>query len=239
MLKKFKNFNEELKFVNFKDLDNWSVKDILDKRKTYTSKKSLNLSLSDKIENILNKYSLHFFVEKGNYLNKQKLLISDEKDFKEYRVDISKKLSFKDWLIYEYGDNIENFDDYETDKYFNEYDNYLLSEEDEYVQYSVFINSKDIKKAALVDSLNYLKILYDSFNNNIFKYTLDYHTLDNETESFIKFVNLKNIKINNNNLSDVPIINIRLRKDSKVFHNLEKIIGKDKMLKLLNELLNV
>jgi hypothetical protein len=95
---------------------------------------------------------------------------------------------------------------------------------EEYTEFSVFLplNSKNVELCALCDASNYLKIINEC-TPEMFTGVEDNILADN-TKGFKCFINSKGIKITNDNIEDVPMINERLRKDSKVFSDLNREI---------------
>jgi len=109
------------------------------------------------------------------------------------------------------------------------YNNYIPSSSDyECVEFSVFlpINCKNIELCALCDASNYLKIINECTPE---MYTVvEEDILSDNTKGFKCFINAKDVKITNDNIEDVLMINYRLRKDSKVFYKLNTDIFNDK-----------
>jgi hypothetical protein len=217
-MKHIKTYEDKLRFKNFKDMENWNPKE--EDTIKYTGKKTLDLSVGQRVIDFFEANDLFISVGTGEWIKKQDLLLPDEKDFKEYRVNIGTKQSFQDWIEWEYGDKPEDKTDEELEK---EYDNVEIDYEDSKPEWSVFLpvsikGEFEIKKAAMADSSIYLKIITDAFPD-ISRNYIDSRrgALYDDPKGFKKFINNKNVKITNQNIEMVTTIDTRLWKDSKVF----------------------
>ncbi len=225
-----------MKVKNFSDLNGWNIED----KKIYNGNKTLDLQLGYKVIDLLEKYNLGIIsVEPGKWLNDNRLLLPDEKNFQEYRVHISKKLEWDDFLDNE-GYDYDEMSEEEQEKIKEEYKK-LEFMSDPLIEFSVFLPNgiTDKQAAALSDASIYLKNLSDSNLINIIECKADYNVFFDNTNEFKKFINLKTIKITNDNLEDIKTINHRLYKDSKAFYLFIENIGEYKSKKLFNEWLNL
>jgi len=222
-----KRFNEEIKTVPFSKIDKWSVNNIL-QPKIKIGNKELDLKLGSKVLELFNNYGFDINVNVFDWMKKQHLLLSDETNFIENRVEVGKKQSWEDFLDdngYEYDDLPEN----EQKKIDEEFENRGFVNDEAEIEFSVFLpeNLENIEYAALADASVYLKILSDSELNGVLNGNTDYRILSDEPFGFKKFLNFKKIKITNNNIEEVPSIEHRLYKDSKVFEIFKRELGGD------------
>lgn len=242
---KVKKFNEKIQTVNSADMENWSGK----KEIVYTGNKKIDYELGSKVIDLLAEYGLGIIsIGPGDWLKKYKLLLPDETDFKEYRVEIGKK-NWDDFIEnYNYENNIE-YDDLseeEQQKVLDIYNELPYKENTHYgketIEFSVFLpnNVTDINSASMSDASTYLKLLNDS-GFELFKDFNEYDIFFHESEPTIKFINGKKIKINNNNLEIINTISYRLYKDGKVFDAFKEFLNDSESTakELINDWLNL
>jgi len=214
---KVNKFNEEINTVNFSDLENWDIK----KDRVYTGTKNLNLDIGQKVFNLLEEYGLLAEVGPGNFLTRQNSVLASEKQFREYRVHLSKIKPFNEYLDDEGIDDFDKLSKKEKIRIQKEYESRKIYG-DTNLEFSVFlpsdIKSYDITNSALYDASNYLLVLSDCIPE-LFKGIEDNVLIDN-TKGFKCFLNKKDLKITNDNIEDVPAINYRIYKDSKFFGEL-------------------
>ena len=93
---KIKKFNETMTTKKFSEMgDTWLVQN----KKVYTGTKQLDLQLGSKVIDLLEEYGLGIMsVGSGKWINDQHLLLPDETNFQEYRVNIGKRIEWKDFL---------------------------------------------------------------------------------------------------------------------------------------------
>ena len=234
---------EDMKTVKFSDMENWSVDNI--NKKAYSGNKEFNYELGNKVISLLDEYGLGIIgVGPGKWLEKSKLLLPDEINFKEYRVNIGKRQDWNDFIDeYENDHNIvyDELDENEQEK-INEIYNNLPYEElgNDYIEFSVFLSSNvtNIEAAAMSDASTYLKLLvdsgfdlYDSFN--------DYNVFFDNPISTKKFINGKKIVINNSNLEELVTVSNRLYKDGKVFYLFKEYLGESTAKRFFNDWLKL
>ena len=221
-MKHIKTYEEQKKnfisTVNYSDLNSWSVDDLKTPNKPIlTGTKNLDINLGQRVIDFFEDNNLFIKVGSGDWCKKQELLLPDEENFKEYRVNVGTKRNFDDWFEYEYGSDADDRTDEELQK---EYENVEVDYEDSKPAWSVFlpVNVTNIEAAAMSDSSIYLKIITDAFPD-ISRQYIDSRrgALYDEPKGFKKFINDKNVKITNQNIELVNTINYRLYKDSKVF----------------------
>jgi hypothetical protein len=230
---KINKFNEDIETKKFSDLENWSVADNKNK-KIYSGNKEFNYELGNKVIELLNEYGLGIIaVGPGKWLEKNKLILSDETNLKEYRVNIGKKQDWDDF-IEEYNDEndieYDDLDEEQQEKVQEIYNNLPYKGQgygdDDYIEFSVFLpnNVKDVESAAMSDASTYLKLLVDSgfelYGGGLDEYDVFYH----EPIPTKNFINGKKITINNNNLEDIVSISYRLYKDGKVFDSFREFL---------------
>lgn len=237
---KIQKFNEKImKTKKFSDMYNWSGKE----KVIYAGTKKLNLKLGYKVIELLNSYGLGInSVEPGEWIKSRSYLLPDEVDLREYRVDIGKRQEWDDFIEeYDY-DNEVKYDDTseeEQEKIKEEYNNLPYDIHRDNIEFSVFLPSDvvETEAAAMADASIYLKILSKC---NLAGGNYEYHVFENEPESFVKFLDLKKIRITNSNLITVPKISYRIYSDNKAIAMFEELLGsgheKDKFF---NEWLNL
>jgi len=243
-MKNLKTF-EESKFSTVKSSeigDSWSVDAIhnREKEKSLTGKKDLDLKLGAKVIELLSEYGLFPSVGSGKWLHHWKLVLDSEKNFKEYRVELGEKKSFKDWLDYEEID-YNNMDDDEQYRIEVQYDNLEPEKDHRGLEFSVFlpVGTKNLEESAMSDASKYLYTLSNSLPE-VYKDKLEYSgTLSGNPVGFKKFLSDKELKITNQNIEDVPMIETRLYKDNKFFYHLEDTIGKHEMSELIERWLKL
>ena len=230
---KINKFNEKTTFniVNSADMENWSS----EKPMVYSGKKNINYNVGNKVIELLTKYGLGITgVGPGEWLKKSNLLLADEINIKEYRVNIGKKQDWDDFI-----EDYENENDVEYDKLSEEeqekiddiyanlpYDDVPRHGREE-IEFSVFLpnNVKNINSAAMSDASTYLKLLIDSGFELYSRDLDDSAVFHHEPISTKNFINGKKITINNNNLEDIVPISYRLYKDGKVFDAFREFLG--------------
>lgn len=233
---KINKFNEDIETRKFSEMEDWSVNKKINP--IYNSTKSINYELGDKVIELLTEHGLGITnVSPGEWLKKQNLLLADEINIKEYRVNIGKKQDWDDFI-----EDYENDNDIEYDKLSEEeqekiddiysnlpYDGGSTHGRDD-IEFSVFLpnNVKNINSAAMSDASMYLKLLIDSgfelYSSDFDEYDVFYH----EPIPTKNFINGKKITINNNNLEDLVSISYRIYKDGKVFDAFKEFLGDDK-----------
>lgn len=212
-MKHIKKIDEDnkLKIVNFSDMDGtWDPKQFKDKEKL-TGTKDIDLALGQKVKDFLEQNKLFPTVGPGDYCKKHGILLPDEKNLKEYRVDLGTKQSFEDWMEWEGHEEA-------TPELEDEYENIELDYQGD-LTWSVFlpVGTSQYELAALSESFKYLKMLRNSYAG-VIKSNLDYHdALREDNKGFKLFLNANNVVITNDNVETVEEINYRLYKDSKVF----------------------
>lgn len=225
---------EKFSTVKSSDIENWDPQQILNKEKNikqYTGTKDLNLKLGLEVQNLFDEYGLHVDVGPGDWLKRQGIVLKSEEKFKEYRVHLSKILPWEDFLESE-GISEEEFDELsekEKEKLQDEYHSSKI-DHDSNMEFSVFLplGTKNLIEAALADASVYLKMLSKCLPE-IFKCNTIDDSLRDETDGFKCFLNSKELKITNDNIEDVPMINYRIYKDSKFFVELEENLENDTM----------
>jgi len=216
-------FNEEMKTVNYSDLKNWNV-DKLSQPKIIIGNKELNIKLGSEVSKLLEEYGLFIDVNEGDWMKKYQLLLPDETNLIEYRVSIGEKETWEDFLDYngyEY-DELSKKEKKEIDKEFEKRE--VIS--DPPIEFSVFLpnNVENLEYAALADASVYLKLLSDSNLKGIMHGHCDRNVFGDETYGVKAFLKLKKIKINNDNIEDLLIVESRLYKDSKAFTLFEDVL---------------
>jgi len=247
---KVKKFTEEIQTKNFSDMENWTPGFSGEKKVTYTGNKKIDYELGSKVIDLLSEYELGIMtIGPGKWLHGQGLVLPDETNFQEYRVNICKK----DWdnFIENYNDeNDIKYDDLsedELEKVQDIYNKLPYNENTSYgretIEFSVFLpnNVTNINSASMSDASTYLKLLSDSgfrlFGGDFDEYDIFYH----EVEPTKKFINSKKIKISNNNLEIINTISHRLHKDGKVFDTFKELLNDSESTakQLFNEWLNL
>lgn len=233
---KIYKFNENMKTVSFSDLKVWGVDKIL-KPKIKIGNKELDIKLGSKVLELFNNYGFNINIVDFEWMKKQKLLLPDEENLIEHRVEIGIKQSWKDFLYYKDYENYEKLSEEEKEKIDYEYDNLKFINNTEILSFSVFLpeNLENLEYAALADASIYLKLLSDSGLKGVLHGHSNYNVISDETIGFKEFTILKKIKINNNNLEIIPTLNNRLYKDSKVFALFEEELGEHKFNNFFNE----
>jgi len=236
MIYKYNQFKTEaLTIKNSSELgDTWSPSKILvrDKDKQLTGEKYLDLKLGQKVIDLFSKYNLSIDVIEGDYLKTQRLILWNEKKFKEYRVSVSKKGTFEEYIEWEYSidynEYIADKTEVEIEELQEEYDDWGGFDRNENISWSVFLppNTKGHKltTSAMSDSSTYLKILSNGYEYILKGGMLDYTNALNEyMDGFKNYINKKEIKITNKNIEIVPDITRRIYKDSKVFYEFKEL----------------
>lgn len=242
--KKFNNIKDridaigdKLDTVKFSELDGeWSKPG--DKRK-YTGIKDLDSSVGEKVLEMLKTHGLSIECAKGDYLNKQDLLLKDEDKFVEYRVRLVRIIPWDDFLENEGYYTEKEFEELSDDEQLKLVDEYEENSTDDSgdMEFSVFLPvdtpNHELKYLALSDATNYLNVLNTSIPA-VTKGGLNYNIFGEYPEETTKFINDKNIRINNKNLPIVNKISYRLYRDSKFFGNVEYEFN----VAFLNDLIN-
>ena len=192
---KIEKFTEKIKTRNFSDMENWSA----EKTIVYTGNKKIDYKLGSKVINLLAEYGLGIInVGPGKWLHGQNLLLPDETNFKEYRVEIGKK-NWDDFIENYNDENDIEYDDLseeEQEKVLNIYNELPYKENTHYgretIEFSVFLpnNITDINSASMSDASTYLKVLNDS-GFDLFSDFNEYDTFFHEAEPTKKFINGK------------------------------------------------
>lgn len=210
-----------LKFMKFKDMENWDPKQNEDKEKL-TGKKKLNTNLGQKVIEFFEENLLFVSVGPGDWIKRQELLLPDEKKLKEYRVTIGRKNTYEEWLEWNgYDDSPEKEKEWEEET--------PDFEDRDCPEWSVFlpVGTKNLEGAAMADSSTYLKLITDAYPK-VVEYHIDTRhggALGDDPDGFKKFINKKGVNITNDNVEIVNKINTRLYKDSKVFGEFREILG--------------
>lgn len=97
-IKKFED--KKMDLVNYKDLRAWDIKRTKNKN-TKISKKDFNLNEAEQILEFINKLGIGVDVSSGSYLADNHLLLADEGTFEEWRVDLTIKPDY-DEFVYDY-----------------------------------------------------------------------------------------------------------------------------------------
>jgi hypothetical protein len=194
-----------MKIINFSDLEDWTGKQ---KSKMISKNINIDNNLVNKVGKLFEEYYLIITdVSAGKYCDRWNILLPSENNLIEYRVKID-------------GMNIEKEDEDDNDTI--KYDR---------TEFSIFLpNSsysfEELKKLALNNASIYLKKLNNTIPEviklNINEY---YDALHHYPENFKKFININNIKINNDNLEIINNINYRLYKDCKFLYILKDSIS--------------
>jgi len=221
---KINKFNEEMKTANFSDIKNWDVDKIL-QPKIKIGNKELDLVLGSKVSELFEKYELSINIGGFEWVKNQHLLLPDETNLIENRVEVGKKQKWEDFLDY---------NGYEYDKLSKKEKNDIDEEfekrgfqYDPDIEFSVFLpeNVYNLEYAALADASIYLKLLFDSKLKGVMNGGSDYNVFGDETEGVKSFLKLKKIKITNDNIEDIVTVSNRLYKDSKVFSLFKEELG--------------
>jgi len=230
-----KRFNEELKTVKYSKLDKWGVDNIMIP-KVKIGNKELDLKLGSNVLELFNNHGFDINISQFEWMAKQHLLLPDEINLIEHRVEVGKKRTWDDFLDYN-GYEYEKLTKKEQKKIDDEFDNREFINNETEIEFSVFLpeNLENVEYAALADASIYLKILYDSELKGVLNGDTDYRILSDESFGFKKFLNFKKIKITNNNIEDIPTIERRLYKDSKVFEIFERELGEQEFNNFFNE----
>jgi len=234
---KIKKFNEIMTTKNFSDMNDWSVKN----KKVYTGTKQLDLQLGSKVIDLLEEYDLGIMsVGTGKWMNDQHLLLPDEENLQEYRVNIGRRIEWKDFLDNEGYEDFDNMSEEEQARIEEEYEK-LEIDSDPCIEFSVFLPNgiTDKNSAAMSDASTYLKIISDSELKDVMSGGADYHVFFDDVYGVKKFLNLKKIEINNKNLEELPSISHRLYKDSKAFNMFRELIGDRESQNLFRDWLNL
>jgi hypothetical protein len=235
---KIKKFNETITTKNFSEMGNtWSVQN----KKVYTGTKNLDLKLGSKVIDLLEEYGLGIMsVGTGKWINEQHLLLPDEVNFQEYRVNIGKRIEWKDFLENEGYEEYDSMSEEEQARIEEEYEN-LKIDSDPCIEFSVFLPNgiTDKESAAMSDASVYLKMINDSELKDVMSGGADYHLFFDDVYGVKKFLNLKKIEITNKNLEDLPSISHRLYKDSKAFAMFRELIGDRESQNLFRNWLNL
>jgi len=240
---KVNKFNEEIKTIKSSEMEGWSGS----KKITYSGSKKIDSQLGSKVLDLLHEYGLGVVsVETGEWLKRSELLLPDEINFQEYRVQIGKKQDWKDFIdnYEDENDDIE-YDDLteeEQEKIDDIYNNlpYEVDEHDE-IEFSVFLpsNVQNLEEAAMSDASTYLKLLKNSGLDSILKGHCEYQIFFDYPTEVSNFINGKRIIITNKNLEIIKTISYRLYKDSKVFTAFEYNIGESETRNLITDWLKL
>lgn len=224
---KYLKKQEELNTIKFSDLENWDIRQKNDKLK-FTGTKDFDLKLAKKTLELLNKFGFGILtIDAKDFLRRMEILLEPEKKLKEYRVSLSVKIPFNDYLENNEIEDFESLSETEQEEIENKYEIDGFIDPDEKLIFSVFfpmsIKSHEYNLSALSDASKYLKLLNDSFPEIIKSGFIEDDVLSDYTEGFKKFLNNKGLNITNNNIEDVPTINERIRKDTKFLAQLKDV----------------
>jgi len=187
MIKKF----NEMKKITYSNLQNWNYEDIIDSKKY--KNKQLNLKHIDDILLLFDEYNLKIEIRTSHFCKRNKIILPDEKQYKEYRIllDIDDNFNYNiSWSVFL--PIITN-------------NNELLL--------NAIADSSEYLKILYKSFPNIINgVLFDY--NDPFFYNIN---------NIKKFLNLKNINITNNNIELIVNINNRIYKDSKVFYNFNEL----------------
>ncbi len=217
--------------VNYKDLRTWDIKRTKAKN-TKIGKKDFNINEAELILEFINKLGIGVSVSSGNYIANNYLLLVDEGNFEEWRVELTIKPDY-DEFVYDYLIENELEEEELTDKQRevmdSEYNKLEWNTIDDNVEFSVFlpveIGSKDedtIRLCAIADGFEYFKILYKSFCKKGYIRELindNGNSLRRETDKLKEYLKLRNIKITNDNLEVAVTADTRIYKDGKFISN--------------------
>jgi hypothetical protein len=227
---KIDRITDKFSTINSSEMDEWSTR----KKEIKKGNKTLDLVLGEKVLQLFNSYNLSIEVGRGKVLTDWKLLLPDEKDLVEYRVEVVVKIDWDGFINdYEIDNDIEyeTLSDIEKEKIEDIYNDLEYISHDEDISFSVFLPSNisgSIKYAAMSDASKYLKLLSDSNLNNVIDGRIDGRRIINdEIEGLKKFTILKDIKISNENIEDIITVGYRLYKDSKACFMFEEVLGSD------------
>lgn len=249
-MKYIKTFEDKkMDLVNYKDLRAWDIKRTKNKN-TKISKKDFNLNEAEQILEFINKLGIGVNVSSGNYIANNRLLLVDEGNFEEWRVNLTIKPDY-DEFVYDYLIENELEEEELTDKQKevmdSEYNKLEWIDIDNGVEFSVFlpveVGSKDedtIKLCAIADGFEYFKILYKSFceKGNIRELINNSgEVLRHETDKLKEYLKLRNIKITNDNLEVVVTVDTRIYKDGKFFSNFEDLEESREIFNFLTSLI--
>ena len=138
-IKKFED--KKMDLVNYKDLRNWDIKRTKEKN-TKIGKKDFNLRDAELILEFINKLGIGVDVSSGNYITNNRLLLVDEGDFEEWRVELTIKPDY-DEFVYDYLIENELEEEELTDKQKevmdSEYNKLEWNTIDDGVEFSVFL----------------------------------------------------------------------------------------------------
>lgn len=235
-MKYIKTFEDKkMDLVNYKDLRAWDIKRTKNKN-TKIGKKDFNINEAELILEFINKLGIGVDVSSGNYLANNYLLLVDEGNFEEWRVELTIKPDY-DEFVYDY--LIENeleekeLTDKQREVMDSEYNKLEWIGIDDGVEFSVFlpveVGNKDkdtIRLCAIADGFEYFKILYKSFckKGNIRELINDNgNSLRWETDKLKEYLKLRNIKITNDNLEVAVTADTRIYKDGKFISNFEDL----------------
>ena len=231
-MKYIKTFEDKkMDLVNYKDLRAWDIKRTKNKN-TKIGKKDFNINEAELILEFINKLGIGVDVSSGNYLANNYLLLVDEGTFEEWRVELTIKPDY-DEFVYDYLIENELEEEELTDKQRevmdSEYNKLEWIDIDDGVEFSVFlpveVGSKDedtIRLCAIADGFEYFKILYKSFCKKGYIRELindNGNSLRWETDKLKEYLKLRNIKITNDNLEVAVTADTRIYKDGKFFSN--------------------
>lgn len=236
-MKYIKTFEDKkMDLVNYKDLRAWDIKRTKNKN-TKIGKKDFNINEAELILEFINKLGIGVSVSSGNYLTNNKLLLVDEGTFEEWRVELTIKPDY-DEFVHDYLIENELEEEELTDKQKevmdSEYNKLEWIDIDNGVEFSVFlpveIGSKDedtIRLCAIADGFEYFKILYKSFckKGDITELINNGYgdVLIHETDKLKEYLRLRNIKITNDNLEVAVTADTRIYRDGKFFSNFEDL----------------
>lgn len=211
-MKHIKKFNEELNTINSKDLDSWSVPKANEPKKKNGSK-ILDREIGQKVLDLFERNEL--IIELNNQSGRQYSLPGED-DFIEWRCDISRKEPFEDWLYGNYSESEDELNKKTLKERQKEYNSKEQPAEMRDCEFSVYLPKgvKDIQ-SALADASTYLSQLNNSAID-VMKGGVERHDLlTNEPEQLKKFLKLRKIIINNDNIEILPDIAYRLYYDCK------------------------
>jgi hypothetical protein len=241
---KINKFNEKatLNTIKSSDMNDWSGKP----KVIYSGTKKLDLQIGAKVIDLLLKYGLGIVdVGPAKWMYDQGLLLPDEENLQEYRVQLGTKQDWDEFLEDYEQENDITYDDLSEDEQEIIDDIYYelpfeVDRHDE-IEFSVFLpnGTQDLKKAAMSDASNYLKLLKNSELDSILKGHCEYQIFFDYPIEVKNFINGKKIKVTNKNLEIVKTVSYRLYKDSKVFTVIEDNIGENETKQLINDWLKL
>ncbi|MCK9446200.1 hypothetical protein M0Q50_04825 [bacterium] len=234
-MKHVKKFNEELNTINSKDLDSWSVPKANEPKKS--GSKILDKEIGQKVLDLFEENGL--VIRLDNRSGPQPSLPGED-NFVEWRCELSKRKSFEDWMEWN-GDDIDELNKKELKEKQKEYNSEYTNDELDKCAFSVFLPKgvKDIQ-SALSDASTYLKQLNNSVTSVLTNYISEYYyVICQEADELKKFLKLREIIINNDNIEVLTDISYRLYHDCKFVGYFYEEFGEDEGKQLFRDWLEI